>query len=134
MNSLSNLSDSKFFTSLRSDTEEEKIKLCNAISAPDYSISDFVGKQISIAGVIAEEITITNEETGEISVAPRIIMLDTSGKSYSCVSVGIHRSLSRIFSIWGNPSEWEKPLTVEVQNVKISKTASTYNLVVVSDK
>ena len=116
------------YSSLRPTTDEEKKVLYNATAAPDYKLSDFIGKEIAITHVYAEQVEMTNQETGETQVAPRIVLIDADGHSYQCVSSGILHSLNRLFAIYG-PAPWPNGLKVEVKQVQVRENR-IYTLVV----
>lgn len=106
------------YCSLAPETIEEKTRLFNAINQPAAKLSDMIGKQIEVSDVFCEVIQCVNEKTGEVTKAPRIILFDNNGNSYSCVSVGIFGSLKKIFAIFGEPREWEAPLRFEVRQIE----------------
>ena len=62
-----------------------------------------------------------NEETGEVSVAPRVVLIDDKGKAYQSVSVGIYSSLKNIMFVYGDPSTWEKPVKVKITQITKGK-------------
>lgn len=131
MNELMTIEESKFFTTLQACTTAEKKEMYNVISSPDYRISDYVGKKITIKDVVAEMIELTDEETGEVVEVPRIIIVDDKKKTYACVSNGIFKALKRVFDMFGMPSEWDEPITVEVVLKQLSNNRSTFNFKIV---
>lgn len=94
------------------NTPEEKKALFNATSNPENKIKDFINTPIKVKDVFIEVIEVTNEETGEASNAPRVILIDDKGVGYSCVSIGVYNTLKRLFTMCGTPDTWDKPLTV----------------------
>ena len=57
------------------------------------------------------------ERTGEITPAPRIILIDDKGTSYTCVSIGVYNSLRNIVMDLWLPSE-EEPIVIIPRRVK----------------
>lgn len=96
----------------KASTAAEKKALFNATSNPDNKLKDFINTPIAVKDVYIEAIEVTNEETGEVGKAPRVILIDDKGVSYSCVSVGVYNTLKRMFTMCGTPDTWDKPMTV----------------------
>lgn len=101
------------FCSMQAVTQEDKVKLYNMMNEPDETIGDNIGKVINLRHVFMETIMLTNEETGELEAAPRTILIDENGKSYSATSSGIKNSLEKLFKVFGTPDEWNEALPVE---------------------
>lgn len=109
-----------FYTSMKGDTVEEKAKLFNAMNNPDKRISDMIGKIINVKDVFVEEVRFADEETGEITFAPRIVVIDTNGESYQAVSVGVMSAFKKLFQLFGQPT-WPEGIPLEVKQVKNGK-------------
>ena len=97
--------------------DEEKAKLFNATNSPDERIADCINKTINMKNVFIEVVECVKKETGEIQTCPRIVILDENMKSYQCVSIGIYSAIKKIFTSFGLPHTWEKPIKVEVKQV-----------------
>lgn len=118
------------YCSMTVNSPEDKARLYNISNSPDYRITDFIGKQISIKDVYFETVDLTNSETGEIITAPRIVLIDDHGKGYQCVSMGIYSALRKLMLIYGRPT-WETPIKVEVIQVKTGSVNKVLSLKVV---
>lgn len=112
--------DAACYSSLKTGTLEEKAIYYNAISDPEFRIADKVGEIINVKDIYIELIDMTNDETGEVNKAPRVILIDTDGHSYSCVSMGIFNSLRRLVQVFGAPT-WEQGLAVKVKQIAVNK-------------
>lgn len=106
------------YCSLQAATKEEKAQLFNAINQPQHKLSEMIGKTITVENVYCEVVQLISEKTGEITKAPRIVLFDSDGNSYQCVSVGIFGSLKKIFAIFGEPVDWDEPLEFEVKQIE----------------
>lgn len=121
------------FCTMPTNTTAEKKALYNATQGNSEKLIDQINKQIRLAHVYAEPTTAQYvQEDGEVveKAGARMILIDTEGNSYRSSSAGIAQSLSRIFSIFGMPDEWEEPITVEVKRVDC-KNGNTYILEIV---
>ena len=107
------------YCSFDPSTPEAKAQLYNGMVNPDYRISDEINQTISVVNVYAEMLELVDEDTGEISTAPRIVLFDSEGKSHVAVSKGIMNALKRLFKVFGQPSEWEAPIVVKVKQVGV---------------
>ena len=101
------------YCSIKADTFESKASVYNAINAPDKKLSECINMIINVSDVVAHEVTLIDNETGEVTKALRTILVDTNGVTYQAVSVGVANSLQRIFSIFGEPATWKNPLKVK---------------------
>ena len=108
------------WVSFTADTHEEKVKLYNAMSNPDKKVADCINSTILLKDVYCEMIPMVNEETGEVSNTPRIVLIDKDGHSYQAVSFGVFNALKRIFDVFGTPT-YETPLAVKVIQISSGK-------------
>ena len=108
------------FTSMSAQTADEKKALFNAMNNPEKRVADMIGKEIAIRDVFVESVDMVNEETGEVTIAPRIVLVDTKGVSYQCVSTGIFSALKKMFQIFGMPT-WENGIKTEVAQIQKGK-------------
>lgn len=104
------------YCSMTAETEADKANLFNAMNNPDERLSKMINRTIEVKDVYIEVVPCTNEETGEVTMCPRIVIIDAKGKSYQCVSVGVYSALKKIIQVYGEPT-WEKPIKIEVQQI-----------------
>lgn len=117
------------YCSVTVETDEDKAKLFNAMNNPDERLADCINKTINVKDLFIEVVNCTNEETGEITACPRIVLIDDKMKSYQAVSLGIYSALKKIIGIFGEPKTWKKPLSMEVKQItKGNKKMLTLNL------
>lgn len=108
------------FTSLKATTTEEKIHLYNAMNNPDKKLGDCVNEIIKAKDLYCEEVECVNEETGEVTIAPRVVIVDDKGISYQCVSVGVWSAIKRLIAIFGVPT-WDEPIALKVKSINKDK-------------
>ena len=104
------------FSSLVAVTDEDKADMFNAINNPDKRLADCINMTINAKDLFIEVVNCTNEETGEITACPRIVIVDDKKVSYQAVSVGIYSALKKIVQIYGSPT-WEKPIKLMVKQI-----------------
>lgn len=118
------------YCSMVPKTDEERATLYNATSNPSAKLSSMIGKTIVLENVYVEVCDMIDTRTGEATKAPRIIFFDKSGKSYACISKGVFGALKKLFSIFGTPDQWTKPLPIEVKQIeKGEKRILTFEIV-----
>ena len=112
------------------ETETEKKELFNALESCDVLLNDCVGEEIAIKDVYVEEKKVVDDETGEVKTKFRTILFDEDGKTYATGSYGIYNVLKKIFTIYGLPTSWDKPLKVKVAKrpIKDGKQSLTLTL------
>lgn len=108
------------FCSIQGGTIEAKKAVFNASNNPDHKVGDYINKVIVVRDVLAELIEVKNEETGEMEVTPRVVLIDVDGKSYQAVSKGIFNALKKAIAIFGSPT-WEDGLPILVKQVSVGK-------------
>lgn len=109
----------KMFCTIKDDgSRKQKTVIYNAVANPNHSLSDFIGKQINVVHVIAHEVEMENEQTKELELQFRVILIDDKGESYASVSSGITQALKTIFNIVGQPPYMDEPLSVTVAQKK----------------
>ena len=81
--------------------------------------------------MFVQEYAKEDEETGEVRTGHRTIIFGDDGKSYVTASNYLYNTLKQIFQIFGMPTEWDSPLTVEVikQSLKNGKSSLSLKLV-----
>lgn len=106
----------QMFCTFDAKTKEERAVLFKGMNDPDVRLADIVNEEICIKDVYAETIRLTNEETGESTVAPRIVLFGCDGTSYQCVSLGVMSALKKLFMVYGMPT-WENGINVKVKSI-----------------
>ena len=104
------------FCSFAPETDEQRAELYNALNSPDVRISDHVNKEIYLRDFVIEPVELRNETSGELEVAPRVVLIDTDGNSYHGVSNGIYNALSRLCMIYGR-SSFPNGLPVRIKQI-----------------
>lgn len=132
MNELStlNVNTNETYMSFNATTQEEKIKLYNAINVPDYKLSDFINKSISVRDVIIMGVEINREvnpfdNNGFDGVddkrkANRVILIDMDGKSYAATSDGISNAVRTLMNVFGS-LHFEDGLNVTVKQINVKR-------------
>lgn len=119
-----------FYTSFRGESAAEKAQLFKIMNTPKYKVSDCINKTILLKDLYVEMVSCTNEQTGEVSVAPRIVLIDKDNEGYQCVSTGILSALKKLMQIYGEPT-WDEPLPIKIiQLKKGARSILTFELTV----
>lgn len=118
------------FCSMTAKTDEERAKLFNAMNNPDKRLADCINMKIAAKDLYVEVVNCTNEETGEVTACPRMVIIDDKGVSYQAVSIGIYSALKKVIQVFGAPT-WEKPISLEVKQItKGNRKMLTLNVAV----
>ena len=117
--------ENSFLCSIEDDgSRASKVKIFNAINQKGESLDDHKGEVLKIVNIAAHPVTLTDENTGELVDALRIIMIDEQGKNYDAVSQGIASSLQKIIAIVG-PAPWKPALSLKIVEQKTRKGFKT---------
>lgn len=116
-------------------TKKEKAQLYNATNNTSKRVKDLINTEINLRNVYVEVVNCTDKMTGEIIRCPRIVLIDDNNEGYVCVSVGIYSALKKLFTIFGEPSDWEEPVRIRFRQVSTSdnKSVLTFDTVVTDD-
>lgn len=104
------------FCSFQVQSMEDKKQLFKVISSPDHSTSEFIGKQIKVKDLYVEEVEMPNQETGELQLCHRVVLIDDKGIAYQSVSSGIWSAVCRMVQVFGTPT-YDEPLTIEIYEI-----------------
>ena len=115
------------FCTIDPQTDEEKAMVYNMANSMSGKLSDMINKVINLRAVYVELTDGVNSDTGEAWRAPRCVLLDDNGKTYTATSNGLFRALQKLLAIYG-PGPWDKPLAVEVKQVDTSTGRRIYTL------
>lgn len=106
--------------SIEAKDRKSAAKVYKALNNPDHRVGDFINKEINIQDVLIEPIEVTNDETGEMNLAPRVVLIDDMGKAYQAVSQGIANSVLLMKKIFGDPT-WDEPIPATVRQVSTKR-------------
>lgn len=113
---LQNPTKSQMYCSIVDDgTPKSKAKIYNAVNSPDKKLSECIGEVIELKNIVAHEVQLIDEETGEVIRPLRIVLIDKNGVSYEAVSGGVANSISRLLQIFGQPETWTEPIKVKAK-------------------
>ena len=105
------------YCSMVANTPKEKAVLFNAMNNPANRLGDCINQTIKVKDVFVEVVNCTNEQTGEVKACPRIVLIDDKNNGFQCVSIGVFSALKKLFGVYGEPKDWEKPIPILVKQV-----------------
>ena len=114
-------SKAEMYSSFKPTSEDEEKAFFNAINSTENQISDEINEIIEVRDVYVEIVNLTDEETGEITQAPRIVLIDTKLKGHGCVSSGIFSACKKLFAIKGLPDTWKAPVKLKILSLNKGK-------------
>ena len=105
------------YCSMVANTLEEKAVLFNAMNNPANRLGDCINQTIKVKDVFVEVVNCTNEQTGEVKACPSIVLIDDKNNGFQCVSIGVFSALKKLFGVYGEPKDWEKPIPILVKQI-----------------
>lgn len=92
---------------LTSLSMEDKAGIMRAMSNADYNFlnwcNDNPGEPVYMKDILFHSVTLTDDETGELSESVRTVIIDVDGVTYAAVSQGVVGSLQKIMGLYGMP-------------------------------
>lgn len=115
MNNINAAPTGSMICSIKPDGDRKTAaKIYAAMNNPEYKLAEFINKRIKVTDYLIEIVDIANEETGEISTVPRVVLIAEDGKSYQATSYGIANSVRNLVQAVG-AAPWNPALELEVQ-------------------
>lgn len=109
-------SNAKTFTTLTSETIEDKKKLYNARKHCDVMLKDIKGQEIKVKDVFFTEYFKKDlDESGNPRIGHTTILFGEDGKSYVTASNYFFNSIAQILDILGG--KIEEPITIKIVGV-----------------
>ncbi|AUS18864.1 MULTISPECIES: hypothetical protein [Bacillus amyloliquefaciens group] len=121
----------QMFSTIQATDRKSSIKLYNAVSNAEHSLSDHIGEVIEITDMVAHAVELEDEVTKETIQAMRVVLLTADGQGYHSVSQGVASSLQRIIGIVGHGPWTDEPLKVVPKEVKTRRGFKTLTLALV---
>lgn len=104
-------------------------KIFKALNDPTHRVADFINKEIPVENILIEAADILNDETGEISRVPRVVLITPEGESYQAVSMGMFNAVKNAFRCYGE-APWNPALTFAIKQKPVKNgsmlTADVY--------
>lgn len=104
-----------FYCSFDFSTDEGKEALFKVMSSPDKNISEYINKVINVKDIFCDMVDLTDKETGEMFVTPRVILIDDNGVSYQSASGSFYKTIVKFLQIYGNPTTWLHSIPIEIK-------------------
>ena len=118
--------------SLENVSQENRVKLFNAMNNAEASLSDMVGQTIDVVGYFVNNREDIDERTGEITERRIVTVIDENGKAYATNSSSFIDALKLASSIF--KGDWnEKPLKITPIQKKAMKSSNKYLTFVVNE-
>lgn len=119
-----------FFSSIVDDgNPQTKIKIYNAMNFTEGPFKLQV-KPVVISDIIAHNITLMDEQTGEMVDAIRVVLVTPEGKGYHAVSTGLMSSVQKIVGMFGR-APWVPNLVVMPRRVPTRRGFETLTIDVI---
>ena len=100
------------YSSMNVQDHDQAVAFYNAVTNPTGKLKEHINETLNLVHVSIEPIEMKGED-GTAKIVPRIVLVTDAGESYSSVSVGMYTALKRIFSLFGTPDTWSKPLPIK---------------------
>lgn len=108
-----------YYVSFALDTNENRAMLVNALGAGCQRVKDHVNETINLRDFILQDVEVVDQNSGEVSQATRIILIDENKTAYACTSIGVKNAIKALVMAYGEPATWKEAIPVKV--VQISR-------------
>lgn len=119
------------YCSMEVKDRADQIRVLNAMTNPEFKISEEVGSVIKIRDVFMRVVKLPNQQTGVIEDCPQTILIDEKGFGHIATSFGVLQWFRNACAVLGEPS-WTDPLAVKVVEKKLDKGRKLLTLEAVS--
>lgn len=116
VNNITNMAPGTMVTSFKPNPEdrETSAKIFNALNNPSNRVSDCINQVIEVTDFLIEMTEIANQDTGEISVVPRVVLVDSEGETYQAVSFGMANVIRNVTATCGK-APWNPPVKLLIK-------------------
>ena len=111
--------DNESLCTMELNSFEDRKAFFNAVQNPTSKVSDYINKRITIQDVYMEKAEYTDDNG--VTQGVKTVIITPEGEGILANSMGIAKALYGIFDIFGMPSSWNEPMTVEVKQVETPK-------------
>lgn len=118
-------SGAAIFSTVTGDDFETKLLVMAAV-IDSKPIDENINKVINLSNIIIQPVELTDEKSGEVNVAPRVVLLDADGTAYHGTSIGLLSSVRNIMATVGHPAQWPHPLAIVVTREKSRNNAGSF--------
>lgn len=94
-----------WWTNINHKSPEGKALIWKCNGDPDFRLVDYPEVKLSLARWYVSKARKVDEHTGEITDLPRIVLIDTEGKTYECFSPILAKDLAVLISLYPEISE-----------------------------
>ena len=101
-------------TTFPMDTPEGQDMAFAALQSSE-PLSEHLGEVINLVHFMGQTINVADENTGEMTVRVRTVIIDDKGKAYTATSDQLLNSLVTLTAIYGPPARWSAPKPVVVK-------------------
>ena len=105
-----------FYSSIKSDSFANKKALAKALTA-STPVDESMGEIIKLTNFVVLPVDLAND-SGEVTTAPRVILIDADNKAYHGTSVGLLSAIRNLIATLGEPETWEEPVEIKVVQQK----------------
>lgn len=118
----------RMFTTLDLDTEEGKAAaIALTMSGTSTPLADNANTVIEVENILVHGVTLADKDGVEV-YADRIVLISPTGQAYSCVSVGVRKSLQMLIAMYKLPP-WKPARQLKLVPSRTRKGFTTFNLV-----
>lgn len=116
-------------TNLDMNNMENKKLAFNMVNSPNVRLSSMVGKVIHAKDYVIDNVSIVNQETGEVQDTQRLVIRDETGETFHTMGRGLVESFIRILGVFGD--SWGDGYNLIVKQINTSTGKRTYTFDVV---
>jgi len=117
------ISSIRAYSSIQGNDLEARMALANAVLASE-PLTNMLDKEIALTNLVVQPVEMTNERTGETAIVARITLVTEDGHAYHATSGPLHRDLTNLLQMLGQPSQWGRAIKIVVS--KDGKGSSAY--------
>lgn len=101
------------YSSIRSTDLDSRMLVLNGLSS-SIPVADVLEKPIPVTNLVIQNVQLTNDRTGQVDDAERIVLLTEDGHGYHATSKGLMNGLKNMIAALGDPWTWTEPVDVTI--------------------
>ena len=108
------VSNIRAYSSIQGDDLETRLSLFSAVTTSE-PLDTVLGVALIVSNVVILPVELLNEQSGELEIQPRISLVTEDGKAYHATSKTLHRDLTNLLTIAGQPAKWGRGLEIVIK-------------------
>lgn len=123
----------KTWTTIKVESDRGREDYMKALGTADRLAKQCVGHELFIRDLLIHEVELTDDQTGEVFPAARLVLIEHNGNTISTTSDSLIGGFSHLLQLYGK-GPWSPTLCITIKAVKARKMGEYLQIASVSQR